>query len=338
MKIGILYNLVDHVEHGFEIDKLSDNETEETVEHVRKALENDYEVMPMQIRRELLPTLTKNSFDFVFNLCEGINGNIHGEAWIPALLDIIGIPYTGSNSLTLGLCLNKIKTKYILIANNISTPLYQTFSSTSQKFNANLKFPLIVKPAHEDASVGINVDSVVNNKLELFKKIEFILKNYHQPALVEEYIHGRELNLAIIGNGSSIELLPISEIMFKFKEDLPNIVSYKAKWVTDSDESQKTVGICPTELSKEIEKHIKRLAMDAYNLTGCKDYARIDFRLQDNIPYILEVNPNPGINTDSGFVRSADVAGMSYDKLIHRILSEAMKRYNIKSVLKEKYN
>lgn len=336
MKIGILYNLVDRIECGLEIDILSANEIAGVAEDVLRILEDKHEVIPVRIRRELLPCLGKKSFDLIFNLCEGIEANPHGEVWVAGLLDLIGIPYTGSDSLTLGLCLNKAQTKHLFKANNISTPHYQIFSTSSQRPAPELKFPLFVKPSCEDASIGIKTDSVVYNKLELSERVEFILKNYHQGALVEEYIDGRELNAAIIGNGDSIEVLPISEIVFNFCEHLPNIVTYEAKWIEDSEMFQKTVGICPSNLPPDIERHIKRLAVDAYRLTGCRDYARVDFRLKDGVPYILEVNPNPSIKIDSGFARSASAAGISYNELICRILLEAMKRYQMELVLTEK--
>ena len=327
MKIGILYNLIDRIECGLEIDLLSENEIAGVAEDVLKILADKHEVIPVRIRRELLPCLNKKSFDLIFNLCEGIDANPHGEAWVAGLLDIIGIPYTGSDSLTLGLCLNKAQTKHLFKANNIPTPHYQVFSDSSQRPASELKFPLFVKPSCEDASIGIKTDSVVYNKPELSKKVEFILKNYHQPALVEEYIDGRELNAAIIGNGDSLDVLPISEIVFKSCADLPNIVSYEAKWIEDSEMFQKTVGTCPSNLPEDIEREIRRLAIDAYHLTGCRDYARVDFRLKDGVPYILEVNPNPSIKIDSGFARSASAAGISYNELIGRILLEATKRY-----------
>ena len=328
MKIGILYNLVDRIERGLEIDKLSDNEIAETAGHVKKALEEEYEAIPVRIRGDVILHIKKDSFDFVFNLCEGVEGNVKGESWVPAILDLIGIPYTGSDSLTLGLCLDKIKTKQLLFANNIPTPRYQIFRDLSQTLNPKLGFPLIVKPANEDASVGITVDSVVEDRSSLFKMVEFILKNYRQPALVEEYIDGRELNVAILGNGNSLEVLPISEIRFDFDKKIPKILSYDAKWIPESEMFKKTVGVCPPaeKLPDAVEERIKKLAVAAYNITQCRDYARVDFRLNGNLPYVLEVNPNPGINKDSGFVRSAIVSGLSYDELIRKILSLAMKR------------
>jgi D-alanine-D-alanine ligase len=331
MKIGILYNLVDRIERGLEIDKLSDNEIAETAGHVKKALEGEHEAIPVRISKDILAKLNVELFDFVFNLCEGVGGNVRGESWVPAILDIIGIPYTGSDSLTLGLCLDKVKTKQLLFANSIPTPSYQIFRDLLQTLNPELSFPLIVKPANEDASVGITIDSVVENKSSLFKMVEFVLKNYRQPALVEEYIDGRELNVAILGNGKSLEVLPISEIRFDFDKKIPKILSYDAKWIPESEMFKKTVGVCPPaeKLPEDVEARIKKLAVAAYNLTQCRDYARVDFRLNGDLPYVLEVNPNPGINKDSGFVRSALASGLSYDELIRKILSSAMKRCKI---------
>ena len=330
MKIGILYNMVERVERGFEIDKLSDRDILNTVENIKKALEDWHEVIPVRISRGLLTQLTRDSFDFVFNLCEGIDGNVKGETWVPALFDIIEIPYTGSDSMTLGLCLDKIKTKQLLIANNIPTPEYRIFYGLSQALDSNLNFPLIVKPSREDASVGITADSVVNTEHELFRRVEFILKNYHQPALVEEFIDGRELSVALIGNGDFIEIFPVSEVVFDFDPCIPRIDSYESKWITDSDAFRKTSIVCQTELPEDIERRIKKIAVDAFNITGCRDYATVDFRLKDKIPYVLEVNPNPGIGNKTSFSKTANIKGMSYNEFINQILSIAMKRYNLK--------
>ena len=340
MKVGILYNLVDHIERGFEKDIISDNEIVETVKRVQEALENIHEVVPARVRPELFSILGKTSFDIVFNLCEGLDGNVKGEAWIPAFLDIIGVPYTGSDSFTLALCLDKGKTKDILVANNIPTPRYKIFTSASQEISADLKFPLIVKPVHEDASVGISPDSVVNDESQLMQRVGHILDSYRQPALVEEYIEGRELNVAIIGNGEDIIVFPISEILFDCDDDTARIIDYEAKWINDSEMYGRTKGVCPASLPDDLERKIKKYAIKAYILMGCRDYARIDFRLRDDTPYVLEVNPNPGINVDSGFFRSAEALGLSYGKLIKNILNTAIERtgvviQNRKRIVKE---
>lgn len=332
MKIGILYNVVDRMERGFEEDILSDNEIVGTVQHVQAALRKEHLVVPVRVRPELFSILRATSFDIIFNLCEGIDGNVMGETWVPAFLDIFGIPYTGSNSFTLALCLDKGKTKDILMANSIPTPPYQVFTNISERISTDLNFPLIVKPVHEDASVGITLDSVVHDEAQLMQRIEHVLDNYCQPALVEEYIEGREINVAIIGNGGHISILPFSEILFDYDDDTARVVDYEAKWIDDSRTYGRTRGVCPASLPPGVEKRIREYAVKAYELTGCQDYARVDFRLREDIPYVLEVNPNPGINVDSGFVRSAKASGLDYEGLIRNILNAAVKRTDLKSI------
>jgi D-alanine-D-alanine ligase len=245
------------------------------------------------------------------------------------LLELHGIPYTGSDPLSLGMCLNKMRTKQILVANGVTTPKYQVFFSASQNLSTDLRFPLFVKPVQEDASVGITNESVVNNKLELFKRVDHVVTHYDQPALVEEYIDGREINVAVMGNGPKAEGLPVSEILFDLK-DGPNIVNYDAKWVEDSPAYKGTVGVCPAELPSNVEVTVRKAALDAYRIMGCHDYARVDFRLRDGIPYVLEVNPNPGINRDSGFPRSCAKAGFEYEEMVERILRFALERRGLK--------
>ena len=330
MKIGILYNFVEYMDCGLDIDVLSDNEVVGTVRSVLGVLEKEHEVIPVRFHPGILPYLKKESFDFVFNLCEGIGSNSQGESWVAALLDLTGIPYTGSDSITLGLCLDKIKTKQILIANGIPTPGYRVFLSASQKLDEGLKFPLIVKPSRKDGSAGIREDSVVKSEDDLIRQVGFILENYRQPALVEEYIEGREINASVIGNSSISEVLPLSEI--EFDSSLGNyqkIVNYDAKWIEENEMFKKTRGVCPALLAGNIEKRIKELAKEAYIITGCRDYARVDFRLKDDKPFVLEVNPNPWIGVEGGFARSSKAALMNYSDTIKRILSEAVKRYKL---------
>lgn len=326
MKIGILYNVVDTVERGFDHDKISDNEILETVQLVKQALADRHEVVPVRFRRELISCLSRESFDLIFNLCEGVEGNVAGEAWIPALLDLIGIPYSGSDALTLGLCLDKLKTKYLLVGNDLPTPRFWIFTSPTQPV-AELPYPLIVKPVHEDASVGITVDSVVHDESGLRRQLAFVIDNYRQAALVEEYIEGRELNVALVGNGAELEILPISEIQFKVPAEFPQIVSYEAKWLEESPMYQGTVGVCPATLPLDLEAKVCDLARRAYRIVGCRDYARVDFRVRAEQPFILEVNPNPGINSDSGFFRSAKTAGWTYKEFIERLVVATLRRY-----------
>ena len=331
LRIGIFYNIVEQLDRGFEIDKIADNEIAQTVDLVFNALSKDHEVILLRLSKKTISLITESYFDIVFNLCEGFEGDVEAEAYIPALLDLLHIPYTGSNSFTLALCLDKVRTKQILKVNHILTPRFQLFLDSYEPLNKDLSFPFIVKPVHEDASIGITIDSVVENIDELRTQIQYILDNYHQPALVEEFIDGREINVAIIGNDSKLEVLPLSEIFFDVDPSIPRIVDYNSKWVENSYMFNRIKGVSPAEIDDILYKKLHTIAKHAYQITGCRDYARIDFRIRDNEIYVLEVNPNPGINSDSGFFRCAIASGMNYEQLINKILSTAVKRNEMRS-------
>ena len=326
MKVGILYNVVEAVERGLDSDKQSDNEVLDIQQLVRAALQEDHDVIPLKVRRTIFTQLDKESFDIIFNLCEGYMGKVQGESWMAGFLELLGIPYTGSDPFTLSLCLDKARTKDILQANGIPTPRYQVFLQANEPIDPAVKFPLMVKPLHEDGSVGIDQGSVVEAEDKLRARVDYIVKTYRQPALVEEFIDGRELNVAIMGNPPGLEILPISEIVFDVKNGNHRIVDFDAKWVVTSESYRSTTGVCPAQIDKQLEERIKGIAVKAFLLTGCRDYARVDMRLRDDGPYVLEVNPNPGIGPDSGFARSARVSGLDYNQMIRRILHHATTR------------
>jgi D-alanine-D-alanine ligase and related ATP-grasp enzymes len=186
---------------------------------------------------------------------------------------------------------------------------------------------MIVKPLREDASIGIENSSVVCDIESLRQRVAFVVKTYNQPALVEEYIEGRELNVAIIGNERPT-ILPISEIDFsKLPPNYPKIVTYNAKWVEGTAEYIGTVGTCPAKLTSGVEQRVRDIARQAYMLMEIRDYARVDIRLNaSNTPYVLEVNPNPDISRDTGFARSARAAGMTFEDMLAKIIETALER------------
>ena len=326
MRIGLLYSTIYSSTKGEERDKISDNDILNTVSSICSSLGENHEVIPLKVDLDLIGKLRINSVDIILNLCESFNGDPKGESWVAAYLEMTGIPYTGSGPFSLSLCLDKGRTKQVLKANNIPTPEYQVFHATSQKLDPELRFPLIVKPLQEDASVGIDNRSVVRNKLELFKNIDRIIDTYDQPALVEEFIDGREINVSIFGTYPNLSILPISEILFeKGSSEFP-IVGFDAKWEEGSIEYNTTKGVCPAKFERETEIRITQVAREAYRICGCRDYGRVDIRLKDGKPYVLEVNPNPGIGEDSGFFRSARTFGMDYGEMIRRIIEEAASR------------
>jgi D-alanine-D-alanine ligase len=190
-----------------------------------------------------------------------------------------------------------------------------------------VRFPLIVKPAYEDASVGIENESIVNNKESLRKRLEYIFKYFNQPALVEEFIEGREFNVSVMGELRP-KVLPISEIDFsKMPDHLHNIVSYQAKWDPQHESYHKTIPICPAKIPMRLEKKLKETALTAFKMMAPRDYARVDLRVtKDEEIFVLEVNPNPDLTEGAGFMRSAHAAGMSYGMALKKIVMLAYAR------------
>ncbi|MBN2458986.1 ATP-grasp domain-containing protein [Candidatus Woesearchaeota archaeon] len=335
MRIGILYNLVDKVDRGKEDDKLADNEVLETAGAVKAALERKgHQVSLVKVELDKIKSL-KNDYDFIFNLAEGIDNDHFAEPMIAAELRKARMPFSGADDYALALCMNKIKTKRLFQKNNIPTPEYKVFKKPIMRVRKNMGFPLIVKPAYEDGSIGIDLDSIVNDSSQLKKKVNEIIASYKQPALVERFIDGREVNAGIIGNKEGAYVLPLSEIMFELPESMPRIVSFSAKWMEDSPQYKGTIGKCPAELPKHLHEKITEAAKKAFKATGCRDYARVDFRINEDEVYAIEVNPNPCINPNgAGFIRSAGVAGYDYDSVINKIVEVAVERHKKKIILK----
>jgi len=294
----------------------------------------------------LIDELRNDRPDLIFNLCESFDGDATQEMNVASLFELLKIPYTGSRALTLGLALNKWRVKEILNYYDIPTaPHY--LCKNSNEFNSNgysklkNKFPLIVKPSREDASIGIENKSVVYNDAELKTRIEYILDEFRQPALVEQFIDGREINVSVVGNvvkdENDLTVFPISEIDFSdMPADYQKIVSYNSKWMYKTVEFAGTKAVCPAkDLSPELEKIISETAMKVYKIIGASDYARVDFRVKGNVPYVLEMNPNPDISSDvdedTGFTRSGKAYGWSYEELIQNIIKFASERWGISS-------
>ena len=277
--------------------------------------------------RELKP-------DIVFNIAEGANG-LSRESQIPTMLEMLQIPFTGSDSLTLGICLDKSRTKEILTYHNVPNAKFQIVNSLDEIAQSNFNFPLIVKPVSEGSSKGIFSSSFVKNYDELTSEITRINSKYNQPALIEEYLPGREFTVAMIGNGEETTILPIIEIKFEdFPEDVVPLYSYEAKWILDTKENVFDVFECPAKLDKKLEEQIKETALKTFKVLRCKDWSRIDIRLDKNgIPNVIEINPLPGImpdpNENSSFPKAARAAGMDYNQMIQSVLYSAAKRYNL---------
>ena len=331
LKVAVLYNLYERLQKGEEKDYVAEDAIVEEIGAVEKGVRVlGHECYVMAIQGEIYPVihwLKEIQPDVVFNLCESVYGNACWEMNIPALLDLFQIPYTGSPPLTLGLCLDKGKVKDILNSQGILTPRYKVFDRGFKPMKGNV-FPIIVKPLHEDGSLGISRESVVYEDETLNKQVQYIIEKYHQPAIVEEYIEGRELNVGLLETNGKVSVLPISEIDYsEFPEGIPKICGYEAKWITESVEYQKSKPICPAPLEWVMQKRVEHLAVRVFSLFGCRDYARVDMRVdRDGKIYILEVNPNPDISPQSGMTRALKVRGMTYEEFVGRLLERALKR------------
>ena len=277
----------------------------------------------------LIQYLREDRPDLIFNLVECVENDSMQEMNVAGVYELLKIPYTGASALTLGIALNKPLVKKILTFHGIRTPKFQVFSPAEKIVpSPDMTFPLFVKPSREDASVGIDDGSVVYTLNDLRKRVRFIFSEYEQPALVEQYIDGRELNVAVTGNKEPTAL-PISEIDFTgLTEGMHRIVSYEAKWVHGTVAFEGTKGVCPAPLSAAMEAKVRDIALRCYRVIGCRDYARIDVRLtKEGVPYVLEVNPNPDISDDAGFARSARAHGFTFPEIVGHIVECALERY-----------
>lgn len=278
--------------------------------------------------------IKENSPDIVFNIAEGLFG-LSREAQIPAILDMLNIPYTGSDALTLTITLDKSRAKEILSYYKIPNAPFQIFNNLGEINSFSLNFPVIIKPVAEGSGKGILSSSVVHDMHNLKNGIDRILSEYNQPALVEEFLEGREFTVAVLGNGNEAVVLPIIEIDFTtLPKDFTPIYSYEAKWILDTKENQLDIFSCPAKIDNKLEKNIASIALNTYHTLRCRDWSRIDMRIdRNNIPNIIEINPLPGILPDpkenSCYPKAARVAGMDYNKMINEVLNSARKRYSI---------
>ena len=278
--------------------------------------------------------------DLVFNLCESFAGDARGELIVPALLDLLGVPYTGSGPLTLALALHKHKAKEILRGRSIPTPEFALVEQLEELSRLEVPLPAIVKPAREDASIGIDRLSLARDEKELAWACARVLTERRQPALVERYIEGRELNVALLGTvegKGAPEVLPISEIDFsRLASDHPRIITYAAKWDESAPEFY-TTEPKPCVLPEAELARVRDVATRAFKALELRDYGRVDMRLAaDGTPYVIEVNPNCDLSPDAGFARAARAAGMDHEALVWRLVDIARSRHARPSTVVER--
>jgi D-alanine-D-alanine ligase len=275
----------------------------------------------------LLASLTSPRPDVVFNLVEYFNDDPLQEECVAGLYDLLRIPYTGSPPMTLAICQKKGLAKQILQAFKVATPRYKLAKERPVPKLTGLRYPLIVKPAWEDASAGVDDLAVVEDRAQLEARVGMILDEYKQPALIEEFIEGRELGVSVIGNKNP-RVLPVEEL--DFSELPPNhrrIISYESKWDPLHEAFHMGKLVCPAKLSRVVMAKVKRTALRAYQALGCRDYARIDMRLdRENRLFVLEVNPNPDLTQGVGLIASAKAADIPFPAALRMIVEEALKR------------
>jgi D-alanine-D-alanine ligase len=345
MRVALLANIkprqnVTHWHEQFEDDTFAEWDSIETIEAVRDALAShpDVECEIVEAVPEIaIPRLMVRAYDIVFNIAEGMRGASR-EAQFPAIMEMLGIPYTGSGPLTLAIALDKARTKEVLAHYKIPVASFTTSADTSAtlaKLLPDAEYPVVVKPLSEGSSKGVKNSSFVKNDAELRAEIHRIGSAYNQAAIIEEFLPGREFTVAVIGNGHGAKVLPIVEIQLsELPAEANGIYSYEAKWIYDVRDNPLDIFTCPAVLSQELEKEISETVLKTYRVLDCKDWSRIDVRLDRNgIPNIIEVNPLPGIlpkpEDNSCFPKAARTAGMNYNQTMLAVLRAGCERYGL---------
>jgi D-alanine-D-alanine ligase len=348
-RVALLANLKINAPHvtGMPEDQWDDLDSEKTVNALVEAIRaGGHECEFLEGDTSLFDTIQQYKPDICFNICEGHFG-IAREAQIPAFLEMLRIPYTGSNVLTLALALDKPMTKRILHWHELPTPAFQTFEREDEPISDDLAFPLFVKPSREGTGMGVSLKSTVHNEGELREQVHHILERYKQPALVESYIEGREVTVGVVGNligpvarrmpanesaprvDAGLRFLPPMEVDLKPYLESDGVYSNRLK-VALADQ---LTYLCPAPLDDDMVDELNWLTAAVFRVTGAYDVSRVDFRLDvhDNWkPYILEINPLPGLSPGiSDLVIEAAADGIEHTELVNLILETALRRYSL---------
>jgi D-alanine-D-alanine ligase len=332
---------------GMPADVWDDLDSEKTVKALIGAiLAGGHECEFLEGDTSLLDSVRKYKPDICFNICEGHFGDAR-EAQVPAILEMLRIPYTGSKILTLALALDKPMTKRVLTYHDLPTPPFQSFEEADEELSGDLHFPLFVKPSREGTGMGVSRKSVVHDEAELREQLTYILERYKQPALVERFIEGREVTVGVVGNLErprarrlpddeesprivrGLHFFPPMEVDLKPFEDSDVVYGNRLK-VALADQLNY---LCPAPLSEEMVEELNWWTAAVFRVTGALDVSRVDFRLDmhDNFkPYILEINPLPGLSPGiSDLVIEAAAENIDHTGLVNMILNTALKRYGM---------
>jgi D-alanine-D-alanine ligase len=363
VKIALVYNGITHdmLLQG-PLDRTAEFDSPYTIATLREAIAvHGHEVMLVEANEEAYGRLRTSGINLVFNVAEGIRG-ADREAHIPAMLEMLGLPYTGSGPLSLALCLHKGKTKEVLSWYGIPTPAFQVLTHPYEPLSEALTFPLIVKLLHEGSSMGLSYNSVVETLPALVERVTHLMHTYAQPVLVEQFIDGREFTVPILGN-APLRTLPVIEVQFKgprnitlFQPDddvIRMLARVRGQRLTtplefrlSADQERALVrtedggvveipvaltkSVCPADIPASLTAVLQDTALRAFRALECRDWCRVDMRVgADGIPQVLELNPIAGLDPTCWFPRSARADGMDYTTLIRTILDIACQRYGI---------
>ncbi len=355
LTIALLYNLKVNApkeKHEKPWDAWNELDNERTVGGIERALRaGGHEVIGMEGDANLVEKLSRYQIDIAFNTCEGHRGGSR-EAQVPALLDMIGMPYTGSGVMTLTVALDKPMTKRLLQYHGIPTPNFQTFIMGAEPISSRLKYPLFVKPSREGSGIGVTAKSVCRNARELREQVKSIIAAYREPALVEEYIEGREITTGLLGNlpwnlpiGASAAVIESRKAKSAWDEtlrvfpplevDLTPVPKEEGMLYTSVVKGklyEVPKYLCPAPVSKAMRAKLEKLSVAAFAALDCYDFARADFRIDQrtNAPTLLEINPLAGLQEGiSDIVMEAEAGGVKYVELINGILNSALQRYGM---------
>ncbi len=343
VKVAVLYNHVDEDEYEKlkEVDPSTLEFQPEYDIHVATVTE-EYDAIVKALRRSgfraravniqddvkrLERVLRRSPPDVIFNLIEHFRDDPSGETNVAALYELHRVAYTGAPPFALEVAQRKGLTKLILQAHGVPTPRFHLVDEGSIRERHGLRYPLIVKPAREDASSGVDRDSVVGDYMQLSSQVERIFREFGAPVLIEEFIDGGELHVSILGNDPP-RVLPVIEWDFStLPPDYPPIITYAAKWNPLAEVYHRVHSVCPARLPKRVLQTVERVALEAYRTVGCRDYARLDIRLsKSQKPYVLEVNPNPDLTEGVSFMESAGAGGFTFEEALVHIAGLALQR------------
>jgi D-alanine-D-alanine ligase len=330
MRIGLSYDLKDKVPEpqGKPEDALEEYDSLETVDAIAKAIEaQHHSVVKLGGGREFLNNVLGQKVDLVFNIAEGLGNYRSREAQVPSVLEMLGVPYSGSDPLCLAVSLEKPLTKKLVSLSGVATPRWQVVTDTRQLKEvewSQFPLPAFAKPAHEGSSKGIRITSRLENSQQIVEAVTELLAYYRQPVMVEEFINGEEVTVGLVGN-SPPKVVGIMRVIPRKKTDyFVYSLEVKRDW-----ESLLTYE-CPALLGKGVLQDIADSSLKAFEALGCRDFTRMDFRISpEGTPYFLEMNPLPGLNPKSGDLPiMAGKMGWTYESLISAVLNAALQRYN----------